>query len=114
MTNGQTVISFSVAHSEKYTDKSGQMQEKTTWVRCSWWRKGERIGVSEYLKKGAQVYVEGVPSVRAYEAQGKTDVSLDLNVRELKLIGGKPLQAEPQGAGYQSAPVPTPEDDLPF
>ena len=30
--NGKNVINFTVAHTEKYKDSQGNMQEKTTWV----------------------------------------------------------------------------------
>lgn len=126
------VISFSVAHSERYTDRNGQQQERTTWVNCSYFRPADRIGVAQYLRKGTQVYVEGTPDVRGYVRQdGQQGVSLELNVRELQLLGSR---GDAEGGGYTastssasqpaspatasphtSSPVSEPEeDDLPF
>jgi single-strand DNA-binding protein len=128
--SGQKVIAFSVAHTEKYTDRNNQQQERTTWVRCSYFRPADRVAVAQYLTKGTQVYVEGFPDARAYTTNdGRQGASLELNVRELTLLGSKPSSGEggaprPQntGASYSqpaaSAAPPLPpvseEDDLPF
>jgi len=56
--NGTAVSRFSVATSEKWTDQDGQLQDRTVWWQVSvWGKQGE--AVSEYLKKGSQVFVEG-------------------------------------------------------
>lgn len=131
------VISFSVAHSERYNDRNGQQQERTTWVNCSYFRPADRIGVAQYLKKGTQVYAEGTPDARGYTRQdGQQGVSLELNVTNLQLLGSRSegegggtggyTASQSQTASYtpQSAPPPTQplstlpadteEDDLPF
>ncbi|MBX3101643.1 MAG: single-stranded DNA-binding protein [Bacteroidetes bacterium] len=135
--SGQKVISFSVAHTEKFTDRNNQLQERTTWVRCSYFRPSDRVAVAQYLTKGTQVYVEGTPDARGYTTRdGQQGVSLELNVRDLQLLGtrgsgggeGGGMSASstrPAGGGYgnmpaasSSAPEPLPpvseEDDLPF
>lgn len=87
---GKKVISFNLAHSESYTDKTGTKQDRTTWVRCSLWREEGRTRVADYLRKGGQVYVEGTPSVRTYENKdGQHVASLELTVLSLELLGGK-------------------------
>lgn len=133
---GRAAISFSVAHSEKWKDAQGQQKERTTWVRCTVWRKSDQTGVSEYLKKGTKVVVEGTPSARAWaNANGEPQASLELNVSNLELMGGS--QPRTQAAPEQNRPIsnvehwkqqeaaakatPTPvfsgtidDDDLPF
>lgn len=109
---GRKVIEFSIAHSERYTDRSGQQQERTTWVRCSYWRDGDRVGVAEYLKKGKQVYVEGIPQVSSYTTkEGQPGASLDLRVTSLELIGGRSEGGAPAQSGGMppavSGSVPT-------
>ena len=44
-----TVINFSVAHTEKSKDAQGNQTEKTIWVDCAKW--GEKTGILPYLKK---------------------------------------------------------------
>ncbi len=55
---GVPVARFSVATSERWTDQSGQQQERTIWWQVSvWGKQGETV--SQYLKKGSQVVIEG-------------------------------------------------------
>ena len=115
--NGQKFISFSVAHTEKYTDAAGQKHERTTWVSCL--KYGESA-VLNYLKKGTLVYVRGALYTKIYEANGKPQVAVNCKVGELTLLGGSNhTEAAPaQTAAPTAAPAPAaekkPEDDLPF
>ena len=68
--NGKNVINFNVAHTEKYRDSTGNVKEKTTWVECAYWT--DRVGVAPYLKRGSQVYVEGIPELRHYQKNDGT------------------------------------------
>ena len=130
--NGKNVINFSVAHTDRYKDSQGNQKEKTTWVECAYWT--DRTGVAPYLKKGSQVYVEGIPELRHYQKNdGTPGTSLSLRVLSLQLIGNKSENGgQPSGNGYQSSaphtaaapnhyastPVASdmsePLDDLPF
>jgi single-strand DNA-binding protein len=131
--NGKNVINFSVAHTEKFKDSSGSQREKTTWVECAYWT--DRTGISPYLKKGTQVYVEGTPDVRTYQTNdGKSGASLSLRVQSVQLLGSRGeglgnVPAQPAdrtyentntGGGYttqnqgSSDEMNEPGDDLPF
>ena len=56
--NGTPVTDFSVASNEKWTDQDGQTQDRTIWWRVKvWGKQGETV--SQYLKKGSQVFIEG-------------------------------------------------------
>jgi single-strand DNA-binding protein len=86
--NGKSVINFSVAHTERYKDSSGNQKELTTWVDCSYWT--DRTAVAPYLKKGTLVYVEGTPSAEAYTGKdGNAGVALRLRVQTVQLLGSK-------------------------
>lgn len=65
---GQTVASFSVATSRRWTDKEGQQKEVTEFHNCVAWRKLAEI-VGQYLKKGSKVYIEGYLQTRSWEDQ---------------------------------------------
>jgi single-strand DNA-binding protein len=94
--NGKQVINFTVAHTTTYYDRQGQKLSNTTWVNCAWWT--ESAKVAPYLKKGQQVFVEGVPSVDTYtNASRETFAQLRLRVNELQLVGSAKDQ-QPQGA----------------
>lgn len=128
--NGKSVINFNVAHTEKFKDSSGAVKEKTTWVECAYWT--DRIAVAPYLKRGSQVYVEGIPELRHYQKNdGTPGTSLSLRVTSLQLVGGRtdgqPATSAPaNGTNYSPAPQQTAsapsypaaqqgfDDDLPF
>lgn len=98
--NGNNVINFSVAHTEKFKNKDGNVEERTTWVECAYWT--ERTTVAEYLKKGKMVYAEGSPSSDAYlNKEGNAAGTLRMRVQNLQLLGGNTLD-QGSTAGYAS------------
>lgn len=103
MPNGEAVCNFSVATSEKYTDKNGQRQESTEWHNVTMYRKLAEIA-GQYLKQGSQVYIEGKIKSRKYtDKNGVERTAYDIIANELKMLGGnaqtpaqKPQQAQAQ------------------
>lgn len=55
---GTAVCNFSLATSDRWTDKDGNQQEKTQWHSITAWR-GLAETCGNYLKKGDLVYVSG-------------------------------------------------------
>jgi len=121
--NGKNVMNFTVAHSEKYKDSQGTLQEKTIWVDCAYW--SDRTAVAQYLQKGTQVFVEGQPEARSFQRNdGTPGASLSLRVREVQLLGSKnegggsgSSYQQPSASAASTSPVsdmPEPADDLPF
>jgi len=110
--NGKTVLGFRIAHTERY-NRDGIMQERTTWVDCSYWEK-EKLG--PYLTTGTRVYVDGVPAADTYvNSQGENVSVLRLKVQQLQLLtsrrdGGKKEQEVEQLTKGDTQV----EDDLPF
>lgn len=89
LVNEKNVMNFGVAHSEKYRDAAGETKERTLWVECAYWT--DRTAVAPYLKKGTQVFVEGIPDVKSYNKNdGTPGVSLTLRVLNVQLLGSKP------------------------
>ena len=117
--NGNKFIAFNVAATKRYKDASGNTNTKTTWVSCL--KRGES-NVIGYLKKGAQVYVEGELSVRTYSTQQGIQAGVDCLVDKIELLGGKPQENAQQGAQPAASAAPTQAaptaegegDDLPF
>ena len=123
--NGKNVINFTVAHTEKYTDRQGVNQEKTTWIDCAYWT--DRTAIAPYLQKGQQVFVEGRPEVKSYtKNDGTAGASLSLQVREVQLLGkkgdsnlgGQQSDSGSSTSNRQAATTPAGmddvADDLPF
>ena len=99
--NGNTSINFSIATNRKYTNKeTGVVTEKTKWVNCTYWRRsGQSTEIAKYLKAGTKVLVEGEPDAHLYQdKQGVTQLSHDLNVQYLELLGSKPQTEAPAEA----------------
>ena len=72
--NGGKVVSFSVATSENWKDRSsGERKEKTEWHNVSIFSEG-LAGIAErYLKKGSKVYLEGQLETRKWQDQSGND-----------------------------------------
>lgn len=64
---GDAVASLSLATGETWKDKqTGEEREKTEWHRVSLFGKLAEVA-GEYLKKGAQVYIEGKLQTRKWQ-----------------------------------------------
>ena len=72
MPEGGAICNISVATTEKWKDKNGEMQEKTEWHRVAFFGKLAEIA-GEYLKKGSQVYVEGRLQTRKWQDKDGAD-----------------------------------------
>ena len=55
---GNAVANFSLATSDRWTDKQGQKQERTEWHNIQAWDKLADL-VQSYLQKGSLIYLEG-------------------------------------------------------
>ena len=72
--NGGKVVSFSVATSENWKDKSsGDRKEKTEWHNVSIFSEGLARVAEQYLKKGSKVYLEGQLETRKWQDQSGND-----------------------------------------
>ena len=68
MVNGKSVARLSLATSQSWKDKNtGERKEKTEWHRVVVFNEGLVNVIQQYLKKGAQVYVEGQLSTRKWK-----------------------------------------------
>ena len=81
MVNGKNVARLSVATSQSWKDKnSGERKEKTEWHRIVIFNEGLINVVQQYLKKGANVYIEGQLSTRKWkdESTGQDKYSTEI------------------------------------
>jgi len=70
--SGDAVTNFSIATSERYKDKSGEMKESTTWHNIAAFGKLSEI-CSQIVHKGSQVYVEGKITTRKWTDKSGVD-----------------------------------------
>ena len=81
MVNGKNVARLSLATSQSWKDKNtGEKKEKTEWHRIVVFNEGLVNVVQQYLKKGAQVYIEGQLSTRKWkdEQSGQDKYSTEI------------------------------------
>ena len=68
MVNGKSVARLSLATSNTWKDKNtGEKKEKTEWHRVVIFNEGLVNVVQQYVKKGAQVYIEGQLTTRKWK-----------------------------------------------
>jgi single-strand DNA-binding protein len=88
--SGQNVANFSLATTERFTDRNGAKQERTDWHRIVAF--GRLADTCErFLSKGRQVYIEGRLTTRQYEAKdgsGKR-YRTEIVARQLRLLGNR-------------------------
>ena len=71
----------------KRRDKSGEMQDITTWFRITLWNK-QAENASKYLQKGKPVYIEGRLKLDEWtDRDGNTRQTLDVTATEMQFIG---------------------------
>jgi len=125
---GTAVCDFSVATNEKRKDKSGEMQDVTTWFRVTLWGRQAEVA-SQYLTKGRQVYVEGRLSLEEWtDRDGNRRQTLKVHGTDIHFIGSRAEEtsaAQGMRAGAQPAAEPAKtaiaqeqdeitDDDIPF
>ena len=108
MVNGKSVARLSLATSQSWKDKNtGEKKEKTEWHRVVVFNEGLVNVVQQYLKKGAQVYIEGQLSTRKWkdEQSGQDKYSTEILIQgynsSLTMLGGG-------GRGIQNDNSPQP------
>ena len=137
--NGGAVANITIATSESWKDKtSGEKQEKTEWHRVVFFGRLAEIA-GEYLKKGAQIYIEGRLQTRKWQdKEGKDRYTTEIVANEMQMLGSREGRGAPSefdqsgdegqshgsssrapaaassGGGKPSAPPSDFDDDIPF
>lgn len=118
--SGDMVTNVSIATTETWKDKqSGEKKEATEWHRLVFNGRLAEIA-AQYIKKGSSIYVEGSIKTRKWtDKDGAEKFATEINVRELKLLGGKPEGAPAARPAAAAAPAqrtaaPMDDSDIPF
>ena len=139
---GAAVCSFSMATNEKRKDKSGELQDITTWFKVTLWRQ-QAENASKYLTKGSPVYIEGRLRIEEWTDRDQNKrYTLDVQATDMQFISsrgegsggggeysgghhedehdthtGPPVEGSSGASSAVSASVPAPippDDDIPF
>jgi single-strand DNA-binding protein len=109
---GSPVANFTVATNERWTDKSGQPQERTEWHRIVVWGKTAEI-CAKYLSKGRQVYIEGRIQTRSYDdKEGQKRYITEIIANDVQFLSSGRDGAgggARRGGGDEGPPPPEPE-----
>ncbi len=135
MSNGDPVVSFSLATTESWRDQaSGERKERTEWHNVVIFNEGLAEIAGQYLKKGSKVYLEGQLQTRDFtdkdgNKRRTTEIVLQRFRGALVLLSGRgagddaPTDSSPGMSGYASKsdrdadtrrPLDTLDDDVPF
>jgi single-strand DNA-binding protein len=115
---GQPVATFSLATTERRTDKSGQRKETTEWHNIVVFGKTAEI-VNQYLKKGRSCYLEGKITTRSWDDRdGNKKYKTEIIANTVQFLGGgggasggAPTTSESVPSADAASSAPEPEFD---
>ncbi|EAW4590740.1 single-stranded DNA-binding protein SSB2 [Salmonella enterica] len=110
MPNGGAVANLTLATSESWRDKQdGEIREHTEWHRVVVFGKLAEIA-SEYLRKGAQVYIEGQLRTRKWTDQsGQDKYTTEVVVGQngtMQMLGRRDSQPQQGSQPFSGQPQP--------
>ena len=119
MVNGKNIARLSVATSQSWKDKStGERKEKTEWHRVVIFNEGLINVIQQYLKKGANVYLEGQLATRKWrdEKSGQDKYSTEIVLQgynsSLTMLDGKNKSNHSNETSQTKSALPN--DEIPF
>jgi single-strand DNA-binding protein len=132
--NATKVASFTLATTERFRDRNGELRENTEWHNIVAWRNSADLA-EKFIRKGSQIYIEGKLRTRSWtDPQGVKKYTTEVVVDNIQLLGKRgdgtaegqegfgPQRTQgynaPQGGAYGApapggfgpgAPVPAPQ-----
>ena len=107
------VAQFTLATTERYRDRNGELRENTEWHNIVAWRNSADVA-EKFIRKGTQVYIEGKLRTRSWTDQsGNKRFTTEVAVDNLQLLGkrdpaapaaGPSAPSASPGTGYQQQP----------
>jgi single-strand DNA-binding protein len=124
--SGQAVANFTLATTERFSNREGERQERTEWHRIVAWGRTAEL-CAQYLAKGRSVYIEGRLQTREWEdKEGQKRRTTEITAQTVQFLGGRgggaggPSGSEPSGPSFDEggngggSSGPPPQDDIPF
>lgn len=121
---GRKAAQFSLATTEKYKDRNGEVKENTEWHNIVAFDKTAEL-IEKFVTKGMLLYVEGKLRTRSWDdQQGNKRYITEVLVNAIQFLEKKELTDAPQNVRstqnthHASSPTPNAgapqDDDLPF
>ncbi len=106
--SGQAVANVTLATSEAWKDRnSGEKQERTEWHRIVFFGRLAEVA-GEYLKKGAQIYVEGRLQTRKWQDKDGNDrYTTEVVATDMQMLGSRAGAGVPSDNFNQDQPYAT-------
>jgi single-strand DNA-binding protein len=123
--SGTAVANLTLATTERYKDRNGEMQEQTEWHNVVLWR-GLADVTERFVRKGSQIFIEGKIRTRSWEDQsGQKRYTTEIVADNMQLLGRRsdnPANASARPARNDQSTFdngdadfsPEEVDDLPF
>ena len=84
------VATFTLATSERFKDRNGELRENTEWHNIVAWRANADVA-EKFIHKGTQIYVEGRLRTRSYTDQaGVKKFTTEIQADTIQLLGRRP------------------------
>jgi single-strand DNA-binding protein len=102
--SGTTVAKFSLATDEKFTDKSGEKQDRTEWHNIVAFGKLAEI-CGQYLRKGKLVYIDGSIHYDSWDDKetGQKKYRTEITAATMKMLDRKGDDGGGGGGAYAGA-----------
>jgi single-strand DNA-binding protein len=118
------VATMSVATTERYKDRNGELQENTEWHRIVAWGRLAEI-CQQYLKKGSLAYFEGPIQTREWEDKdGQKRYTTEIKALSMQMLDSRGDSGGSSAPAKNNKPEPKTveiddsfddmDDDLPF
>ncbi|MBO4230872.1 MAG: single-stranded DNA-binding protein [Bacteroidales bacterium] len=96
------VAQFTLATTERYRDRNGELRENTEWHNIVAWRNSADVA-EKFIRRGTQLYVEGKLRTRSWTDQsGNKRFTTEVAVDNLQLLGKR---TDNPGAAESDRPV---------
>ncbi|MDL2295245.1 single-stranded DNA-binding protein [Lachnospiraceae bacterium OttesenSCG-928-E19] len=119
MGSGQKVVSFSLATSDRWKDRTtGEQKEQTEWHRVVIFNPNLADVAERMVQKGTKLYIEGTLRTRKYTNQSGADVYTTevvlnpFNGQMAILSGARGMDGSSEGGYSSPAPASAPREEI--
>lgn len=113
--NGDQVTNMNLAVNRPYTDQQGVRHDRTDWFRIVAWGSGggglAKV-CNDFLRKGREILVEGIPNANAWiDGEGQVQSQIEINANSIVFArNGQMVTAEASPADQAAGD----ETEIPF
>lgn len=102
--DGNIVANFTLATSERYKDRNGEIKESTEWHSIACWRGCAELA-QKHVRKGRQLYIEGKIHYSEFtDRDNVTRKKTEIIAETLDFIGPKPQTQQQRPDDYDDLP----------